>query len=122
MGFLDRYQDRGPTVREVFEAARRVRDAMRYDWRRDVAPERTVFTGAGHVEALKAVLAAADPACVVLDLPAPIRDGGVFALDEAREPVRVSADRIPDLVRAVEAGETLVATVVRLAGQPESET
>lgn len=126
MGFLDQYQDRGPTLREVFEVQRRVRDAMVYDVRRKAGPEYTVFTAPWHVGALRLALAAADPACVVLDLsgrdvlnlPAYVLSGLVFALNaETREPMCISLEHLPDLVGAVAAGEAPTSAVGRLAGE-----
>jgi hypothetical protein len=120
MGFLSQYQDRGPTVREVFEAVSRLRAAMLYDWRRDAAPARAVFTGEEHADALMSALAPADSTCVVLALPTFVQDGGVFALNaETREPVRIGPERIPDLVEAIGCGEAPVSAVVRLASENE---
>lgn len=118
MGFFDQYRDRGPTVLEVFRAEERLRDAMLYDWHRAAAPDHTVFASRGHADEVRDILAAANPACVVVPLALLLSADGVFALDgETREPVRLGPERIPDLVRAITIGETPVAAVARLAGE-----
>lgn len=122
MGFLSQYQDRGPTAREVFEAMSRLRDAMLYDWRRNADPQRTVFTGARHAEALRRALNAAEPACAVIELPTFILDDGVFVLDGRDEPVRICADHIKELAAAIESGESPQSAVLRLAAVAGQES